>query len=270
MRPSFSWAMHVSAYDSAILQDRPHFGYQTFVTETNITASSTAAWYDVASLANSITTERFKPNAVPFNINVDCGEIVDVNYFGVASHTLGTYGCNVLAYYSNDGVTYTKIDDVLPSDNRAIMFCFDTISARYFRLRVTGGSGTPTLAILQIGKLLTMPLKIYGGHTPITLARKTKIIRNKTEGGQFAGASIINEGVSTNVSFRLLQADWYREFFDPFVLHARTKPFFFTWYNSKFEREAGFCWTNNDITPTNSGMRDFMNVDLTMEGFSDE
>jgi len=67
-----------------------------------------------------------------------------------------------------------------------------------------------------------------------------------------------------------LDAQWYRDNFDPFVVAARAAPFFFAWRNHEFPREVGFCWTTDDIRPQNMGVRNLMAVEFNMEGFSDE
>lgn len=270
MRPIISGAMKLSLTNSVILQDRPHIGYKNIVDADNITATSTAAGFYVESLANGTTTERWKPNAIPASLIIDAGEQVDVQYIGIGAHTIGNYANTVTVYYSNDGATYTKIADILPITNRAIMFCFDTITARFFKIRLTGGTGLPAIGVVQIGELLTMQHKMYGGHSPITLSRNSNTVRNMTEGGQFAGVSFISGGVSTGFSFDNLTAQWYRDNFDPFVLHARTKPFFITWYNAKFAREAAFVWTSGDIKPSNTGTVDFMSVELNVIGVGDD
>lgn len=246
-----------------------HFGYKTFVTASNITVSTQAADFPGSSLANPLTAERWKPTAVPATVTIDVGEAVDADYIGMASHTFHQNGCVVTAQYSADGATWTDIDQIAPGDGKPIMFIFGTITARYWRLYITGTS-VPSLGVLYIGTLLVSQRGIYGGHTPITMGRNTKIIRNKTEGGQFAGISQIREGVSTTIELKHLTARWYRDEFEPFVIAARARPFFFAWRNQEFPQEVGYVWTTGDIVPSNMGIRDLMQVSFTVEGFSDE
>ncbi len=246
-----------------------HFGYQTIVTEDNITSLTQAAGFPVASLANPLTAERWKPTALPATVTIDNGSAVDVDYIGLASHTFARDRCVITAQYSFDGSEWFDISEASPGDGKPIMFIFSTITARYWRLNITGES-VPSLGVLYIGQLLVSQRGIYGGHTPITMGRKTRTIRNKTEGGQFAGISIIREGVGTNIDLKHLDAIWYRDNFEPFVVSARARPFFFAWRNQEFPQEVGYVWTTDDIVPSNMGIKNLMQVSFNVEGYSDE
>lgn len=246
-----------------------HFGYKTILTEDNITVTSQVAGFPGISLANPLTAERWKPSALPATATIDAGEAVDVDYIGLASHTFGRDSTTLTVQYSTDGITWTDIDTKAPGDNKAIMFIFDKITARYWRLSLAG-TAVPSLGVMYIGELLVSQRKIYGGHTPITMGRKTRVIRNKTEGGQFAGISQIREGVRTSVALRHLTAAWYRSEFEPFVLSSRARPFFFAWRAEDYPDEVGYVWTIADIIPVNMGIRDLMEVEFTIEGYSDE
>ena len=246
-----------------------HIGYINYVTRTNLTASSEAAGFEVTGLANPLTFERWKPSAMNAQVDIDFGTAKEINYIGMASHTFATVGCVVTAQKSDDGVTYTDIDDVSVGDNKPVMLIFESILTRYVRLVFTG-STPPSLGVLYIGIALTMQREIYGGHTPITMGRKTSRITNKTEGGQYAGSSIITEGVETNFDWQYLTAQWYRDNFEPFVKFARANPFFIAWRNQEYPAEVGYCWTNGDIRPTNMGTADYMQVSMSVSGYSDE
>jgi hypothetical protein len=92
---------------------------------------------------------------------------------------------------------------------------------------------------------------------------------NKSERGQWLGRSIIRGGSAGSWSWRHLKADWYRTYFDPFVESARTQPFFIAWRPETYP-VAAYCWTEGDITPSNMGVKDFMQVTLEAEGLAIE
>ena len=117
---------------------------------------------------------------------------------------------------------------------------------------------------------LAMQRAIYAGHSPITLSRKTVKRPTKSEFGQWLGSSTIRHGLKTSFEWKNLKAAWYREYFDPFVKSARTKPFFIAWRPSKFPNEIAYAWTSNDIKPSNMGILDYMDVSMSVEGYADE
>ena len=93
---------------------------------------------------------------------------------------------------------------------------------------------------------------------------------NVSAGGVFLGSSTVRKGVSTSFNWDNLTAAWYRANFDPFVLAAETTPFFIAWNSEEFPKEVGYGWTNETITPSNTGTRDFMSVSMTVNGVNYE
>lgn len=266
----FSGGLTIPSTPSEIEKGKKaHIGYTSVVTADNVVASSSEAGRPVTNLANPLTAEDWKATTDNSTITVDAGSAVDVEYIGVAAHTLGTNGCTCTLAYSTDDITYTDIIGGPIIDNKPIMIIFETIQARFWRISMVANAPV-SIGVLNIGQVLVMQRGIYGGHTPITMGRNTKVIRNKTEGGQFAGVSIINEGVKTSYEWKNLTADWYRANFDPFVVAARSRPFFIAWRPYEFPLEVGYVWTDGDIVPSNNGTRNLIDVSMKVNGFSDE
>ncbi len=251
-----------------------HIGYTNLITADNITASSQAAGFPAANLVNPLTAHRWKATSLPATVEFSSDQLV--SYIGIASHKLATYQCTIeFQYTKNSGSSWTTIATKTPTTNRPIMIVFDPVSFESFRIRITRNGGStitdiPGLGVFMIGEALVMQRGIYQGHSPITMSRKTKRLTNKTEGGQYAGNSIITEGVSTSFEWSNIEAGWVRAKFDPFIIHARSRPFFIAWRYSEFPNEVGFCWTDDDIRPSNSGPRDLMSISMTVNGYSDE
>lgn len=240
-------------------------GYQTFVPDSTLVASTEATGFPASAVALSMTYEKWKPTALPATLDIDAGTGVTASYLGIAGHTLGSTSATFKLEYSTDDVSYTEVDTVSPSDDTAILLLFDEVQARYWRLTITG-STIPEIAVVYIGEVLEMQRMIYGGHSPGTLSRQTDIRPARSEGGQFLGRSILRQGMATSFQWENLKAQWYRDNFDPFVEAARTQPFFIAWRPEDFPLEVLYCWTNSDISPTNQGVRDFMSVGFSVQG----
>lgn len=177
----------------------------------------------------------------------------------------------VLAWY-NSGAPIEATDIDLPShdDDRPIMRLVEE-SARSDRFRVRlAGQTTPVVGVIYIGKALEMERPLYAGHTPINLARSTVVRPNVSAGGQFLGRSIIRAGSKGSWSWSNLTAAWIREYLDPFLISARTTPFFILWRPNRFPGEAGYCWTMGDQIPTNTGPQALMSFTLDAEGLGVE
>lgn len=273
-------------------------GYDTIVRGGVITASSEATGFPADAIARETTWERWKPAALPATLDITSATVTDVDYAGIAAHTLGSNGCTVAVQYAysldeNDPAyfqaineqeqasltldfaaqeydviegPYATIETLVPADDSAIMALFPEAPAKYWRLNVSGVTA-PTIGVVYLGKALAMPRSIYGGHSPITLSRQTTIRPNQSEKGQWLGRSIVRQGVAASYKWEHLTADWYRAEFDPFVQDARKYPFFIAWKPSTFPKEVAYGWVNEDIRPSNSGKRDFMDVAISVSGF---
>lgn len=244
-------------------------GYQSICTASNVIASSEAAGFPAGDATNIFTNEFWQPTALPATWTCDAGTGADTDYIGIAAHTLGSSQCSVTIEYSTDNSTWTQLNAFLPPDNRPVMLIYPTVTARWWRFTLNGPT-IPRIGVIYIGQALQMQRAIYGGHAPLTLSRQTTIYNQLSESGQFMARSIIRQGNSTSFEWKNLTADWYREFFDPFVRAARTRPFFIAWRPSRFPEEVGYVWTSEDIKPSNMGTRDYMQVSMTVYGVTDE
>jgi hypothetical protein len=233
--------------------------------------------FPATSADNPLTYSGYVPDALPatWTKTLDgASPWASVDCVGIAAHTLGTSGVSVTVEYTDGGSpeVWTPIMTHIPADDSPIMLLFDPVSAAAVRLvfeSFTSPETTPFVGVIYIGEALAMQRALYGGHSPIDLARITVIRPNKSERGQWLGRSIIRSGSAGAWSWRHLKADWYRTYFDPFVESARTQPFFIAWRPETYP-VAAYCWTEGDITPSNMGVKDFMQVTLEAEGLAIE
>lgn len=249
--------------------DYARIGYQSILPDSTLSGTAGTSGYPMSAVVNPATYERYTPSAMPATIQADAGAAVAVDYIGIAAHNLGTLACTVYVESSPDATTWTTRLTLTPTDDTTLFGMFDSVSARYWRIRITGTTA-PTVGVVYLGAMLTMQRTIYGGHTPITLARITSVRPNLSETGQWLGASQTRAGFATSFSWKNLTAAWYRANFDPFVAtNPRVKPFFIAWRPYSFPSEVGYCWSTGDIAPQNMGVKDFMSVDLQVEGYRD-
>lgn len=237
-------------------------GYDNRV--TTATAGSAINGFPASSVANPLTYEFWRPVGTS-GVLTALFNAGPVDYVGIAAHNMagGSVKVEVLV-----GASWVEIDTVSPTSNAPLMFLFAQVTASGVRLTVSGTA--PSIGVLYAGKVLAMQRKVWGGINPINFARRTTIRPNVSEGGQWLGRSIIREGSETSVTWRNLSYDWYKSDFDPFVEAARTRPFFFAMKPDKYPEISGYVWTADDITPSISGTRNFMDVTVGMEGLSIE
>lgn len=242
-------------------------GYRNIVFDATVTASSDTSASPAMAIKNPMTYDRWQPSNSEsdgwLEIVPDGGSVV-VDYIALASHNLGSAGAEVVIEYKEAGTpNWHEVNRVLPANDNAMMFLFEQVEADAFRISIDKNA---YISVVYIGKALVMPRCIYGGHSPVTLSRDTTFHPNKSIEGAFVGRSIVRQGLKTRYDWNNLEPDWYRRSFDPFVMWATKYPFFIAWYPERWPDEVAYCWTNDDIRPVNTGVRDFMRVGFDVEG----
>lgn len=248
-------------------------GYQTWtrgLSPSAVTVSSETADGPGDAPLRPDTYEYWEASSLPATWTVDLGVARDVDYVGIAGHTLGTKGSSALVEYSTDNSNWTTFaTDTAPGTDAPILFLDDAKFARYWRVTIDGQDSPgdpPRVAVIYLGEVLKMQRMIYGGHTPMPLARDTVLQNALSKGGQFLGQNIRRMGVTGDAAFKNLTAAWYRANFDPFVKVARQYPFFFAWRPATYPAEVAYAWATADIAPSNMGQKDYMSVAFAMRG----
>ena len=254
----------------ALDQNNPHIAYQTWVRDrapAAITVSTETAQGPKDAPLRPDTHEFWQADVLPATWVIDLGAAKDVDYVGIAGHTIGSSGATVKVEHSPDNIVWTDFaSDLAPVTDAPILFLDVSLSRRYWRITLTGVGDPPKIAVIYIGEVLVVQRSIYGGHSPAVLSRDTTLYQNMSDGGQFLGQYVKRRGVNGRVSLRHLKAGWYRANFDPFVKAAREFPFFFAWRPVDWPLEVAYGWADADIRPSNMGIRDLMQVNFDFKG----
>lgn len=245
------------------------------LTDASVAVSSESSSGPADAPLSPDTYSFWMPTSLSATWRVDLGSAKVVDACGIAAHDLGTRECSVKVQYSHDDSAWLDATDtevIEDDDDSAVLLLFSPQNARYWRL-VVAGVGSPTaipfLSVIYFGQALTMQRSIYGGHSPLTLSRETVMHRALSRGGHFLGQGIRRVGFTGSASFRHLTPDWVREELDLFIESARQFPYFFAWRPS-YSAEVAYCWTPEDIRPSNMGLKNFMQVNWPMRGFDSE
>jgi hypothetical protein len=74
-------------------------GYDNNVPAATVTASTEESGFDADAIKNQMTYEYWRPTAMPADTTIDMGSNKDINYIGLAAHTLGSDSVSVSAEY---------------------------------------------------------------------------------------------------------------------------------------------------------------------------
>lgn len=239
-------------------------GWHTVTRDAVLTVSTERAGFPGASLKNSLTYDRWQPVTTPAWAQFDIGGNQDVDYIGIGSHNLASQGSTVVVRYSHNGADWETAITLQPSRDDALLAWWESVTARYWRIEITGGINA-LVGVIYLGRVLIMPRGLSGGRGVGRLARATEILPSKSDAGQFLGRSIIRRGHAPRYQWDNLPAQWYRDHFDPFVESATRYPFFIAGNPARWPGDVLYAWTEKDIEPRYTGRRDWMSVELPVE-----
>lgn len=240
-------------------------GFDSGVQSATLTASTGSS--TVAALATVSTWERWAADLGGEQaVTATFAAARTVDYVGLASYDLD--GATVLVQYSPDlSADFTTLATITPGPDGSLMRLFDAVTARRVRLIITR-TAPVQLGVWFMGARLDLERPFWGGFTPPTLSRRTGYSNEISAAGQLLGRNINRQGTACSVSLTNLSADWYRANFDPFVQHARRKPFFMLWNPALYPNECIYGTTADDMAPTNIGGRLKVSVSFDMEGYA--
>jgi len=213
-----------------------------------ISASTAAAGYAAANAATSRTDSFWQPTALAATWRLDAGSAQTVSYCGIAAHDLGSKGCTILVQSSPDDSVWTTRATVVPTDDGAIMALFAAVSARYWRLSISGAGGNPTLGVIQFGAVTEFPQRCtFAPSMSFERTRSAAYSANITEGGQWVGRSRVRTMLSPKITVTHLSEAWVASEWDALALHAETGPFFIADRPSDYPKSVAYAWAQSDL-----------------------
>jgi hypothetical protein len=254
--------------------NNPIIGYQNLVTASNVSSTSSEAGFPATNLANpstylkwvGVVSDPVQDEYITLQLNTN----EDVDYVGIAGHNFYTAQIAVSIEIVDESGSPTVWEEltspVIPPNDGPLLFRFTPQGVVSIRIRMQPGNAAPQAAVVYSGALLVIQRRLYVGHTPITLGRKTKVTNGRSESGKFLGRIVLSEMTATKVDLQNLTPSWYRTYMDPFVLNSQEYPFFFAWRPSAYPNEVGYAWLTSDPNPTNQSPNGMMQVSLEMSG----
>src|SRR4030095_6983760 len=236
----------------------PIIGWQNFVSANNIIASSEDEDCPASNLGNPATHLKWKSAITTGDVYLYVTGLSasTVNYVGIAGHTPGSSSAYVTIYGTTDpdspfdspGLT-ELVQRTQLTDDSPYMFQFTTATWNTIAVKIEGEVAVDQIAVLYVGQLMPMErsIKVDTDFEPINLSRKTEVLNEFSESGNFLGRILRNEAFETKAEFTNFNNSWYRDTFMDFVESATTTPFFFAWAPYSYSDDVGFCWLTKDI-----------------------
>jgi hypothetical protein len=235
-----------------------------------ITGTVTAGGAGGALAANDFTFQRWDVGPSPSNWTLVTVSDAEIDTVFIAAHSLA--GTTVLIQTAATvGGAFVTRATLNPTDNSTIAVMLNDMGDPYvireLRIAVSGGTGFEQVGVIRAGVALQMTQAVYGGVQPIGLNRIVETRHAISETGQWLGRTIQRQARRTAMPWTHLKADWYRSTFEPFALSLPQTPFGLIQNPAEMPESAAWCWTDESPTPSNMGVRDYMEVTLNITGF---
>lgn len=223
-------------------------GYETLLEDADsIAATDSDASYPASNLSNWMLTSKWRAaNATGtkyLTVDLEGTDAHAVDGWGIAGHNLGTVGATITPQYSLNGSDWTDLDDaVAPTGTEAIFRIVDSVNAKHVRLKIESCSDTPQVALLYFGPVLQLR-GMEPGFVPPTLSREAELLNNDSEDGVLLGRSVLSVKGKCTIAMTMLDPQWVRDYWRPFMRHYERKPFLFAWDASAYPDEVAYCYT---------------------------
>lgn len=235
-----------------------------------ITGTVTADGTNGDLATNDYTAQRWTLAAGANDWELTAAAAADVDTVFIAAHNLT--GRTVTVWTSPDLVTaYTSRAVVVVPDNSTLAVMANLgsgalISAQRVKISVDEGTGN-VVGIIRAGAALQMTQPFYGGFAPTRLNRVTEGEQTFSETGQWVGRTEKRRALTGKYAWTHLKADWYRSTFDPFAQTLPLYPFGIIGNPLRMPEDVAWAWTQDDPRPSNMGIKDYMQVDMSITGF---
>ena len=171
--------------------------WNNLATAANVTASTAADGYPAVNVVDPATWSSWLATAVPAWVRMDAGVAVQVDAVGIAGHGAGKSGATLAVQHSPDGTTWTTAATVTPTNDEDLLILFPLVSARYWRVYVTGA--VCNIAVVSFSKKLAFPHSPIDSYTPLNHARTYTKEFNDSIKGALLGNRVMATGAETDV-----------------------------------------------------------------------
>lgn len=249
--------------------NNPLFLYESVIPAGGVIADTEDDDYPASNLLNVLTfadAEWRAADTTAQYLTFTLDGVDPIDSLGIARHNFGSAAIAVTIEAYIGGVWTALLPERMPADDGPLLFYFESQSIAQIRIGLGSGDEPARAAVVYIGAALVGQRRLYVGHSPLKMARTTDVVSGMSEASDFLGRVVLGEFTGTAVDFKNLTPDWYRKSFDPFIVAAKTTPFFFAWRPQDYPDEVGFCWLTNNPKPVNQRNNGMMSVQLQVNG----
>lgn len=246
--------------------DSPLIAWDNLVQQGTLVATSSAAGFPVTGLQNGVTSDPWRPNAMPATVTLTLSGARSASVLCFAAHDMATQGVTVILE-RNVASVWTAVVTYAPTSDNPFMLSFPAVSATEWRVRFTG-SNTFRLAVMTLALGLTIPGRIIPPHTPLHRVSEVELVGDSESGtGNFLQADFERVGGKASLAFSVqMNAFATGADFEAFRQHFnRGRPFFIACFPTTYPLDIGYVWRGNGAQSIVPAWQDAVFMSIGME-----
>ena len=248
------------------ITNSPLIGWDNLAPQGTLTATSSASGFPVSGLLNGVTTDPWRPNAMPATVTMILPSSMFASMLCFAAHDMGTQGVTIILERATGG-DWVEVMQIAPTDDEPLIMSFGAVRATGWRVRFTGAN-TFRLAVMSLCLGLTIPGRIVPPHAPLHRVSEVELVGESESGtGEFLQADFNRTGGRASTNFSVQLADFATgEEFEAFRQHFnRGRPFFLACFPNFDARDVGYVWRGQGAGSIIPAYRDAVFMGIGME-----
>lgn len=270
--PIFASPALVIAPSDVVPANFPRIGWTNKVTLANVSADHELSAYPATNLANPNTSLRWESDSLAEQVVTVSGLDGEVDYIGIARHNFGSGGMSISVEAitaESDPAFVEVLPVVLPADDGALLLQIEPGFYTSIKLRIVPDTVAPTMAVLYVGKLLSVMRGLQPDFTPLRDSGAIELVNGRSERGEHLGSIITGAELSTAAQISVLDPEWYYANMASFVRAAnRGLPFFFAWNPLEYPDDVSFCWFSANVRPVMAILTREINLSMPLKGLA--
>jgi len=256
--------------DQSYTLDNPIICANSLVTGGNVTTDTEESANPASNMGNPSTSLKWRAGNTA-TVYIAVSATSDYDYFCVARHNFHEVQATLTLQSRTGSNPYTDvIEDFTVDNDGPLILRFPTQSAGDVRLKIAGATDQPEAAVVTVGAVLILQRRIYVGHEPITMARRTNSVAASSESGEFLGRIILGQDSESEIALENLTASFVRDSLDPWMQDALSNPFFVAWRPDTYPLETAMAWLPPGAfpRPQNSRSNGMMQISIPLLGIT--
>lgn len=251
---------------------QPLWGLHNVLRAATIDSDDALGSFPAAQMVDGRTATQAGFAAATGVVVFDLGSAMDVDFVGLAKHTLATQSATLVVEYSATGTSgpWTSFLSEAPANDGPHLWEVSSVSAQYWRVSITGHAGNVYVGDVTLGEVLALPAGMPVSFTSPRYAKPGKMRVNRSRNADLVGLSFEPGPKSIEITMQFVDTSWFDNNWQTILDGLTTGPGYFVWNSDTRATEVMFCWASEgdlpDVPYDTAGI--YQSVTVKVEGIT--